>query len=354
MLIPLTDKTDVRAIDTKELSEKEVEEELRMKEDKGIEERKDMADLKEKQLEKEKEEMSQREEGVEEQKQRLKEEEEELERQKREAEKIRDEEERKKRVEELAEKERQAEEEKERLLREEERLEEDRREVEKREEDVEEDRRSIERDEKIEKIKEEIEEDPDKVAEKLLEKEEELKKTAQKDPIAAGALYYLKVREILTDGHYANELYRIDAATGEFINKAPEFPHIAGHKYSVIPGEGVLVLTHGEGREAHRLTLLDLTTLKPLKMGEADIYHRSFIEKRGDFIYAIDFRGTNDFRLGKYDAATLELIAESDERVDKDTVFHMYGELVYINSWNKKMLILSAEDLSKMRVVDLP
>ncbi len=114
------------------------------------------------------------------------------------------------------------------------------------------------------------------------------------------------------------------------------------------------MLTQGEGIESHHLTLLDLVTLEPLVIGETNIFHLSFIEKRGDSIYAINFKSETDYRLGRYNAETLELVAESEEMIDKNTVFHMSGELVFVNSRDKLMLVLDANKLMKLNVVDLP
>jgi len=188
----------------------------------------------------------------------------------------------------------------------------------------------------------------------MLEKEQALKEVAKREPIAAGTLYYMKVNRYLTDGHYANDLYRISASTGEFFSKAPERPHIAGHQYDVVPDRGVLVLTHGEGREAHYLTLLDLVSLEPLTLGETEIYHKSFIERRGGFIYAINFKDDTDFRLGKYDEETLELVAETRESIDKNTVFHMHESSIFVNRKDKRVLVLDAGDLTVRNLVDLP
>jgi hypothetical protein len=385
LLIPLTAKAaekDIRSLDTSELTEKKVVEELQKKEDRGIADRKKMTELKERQveesekeleeektdLEKKKSDLEKTESDLEKQREEIERRKKELEKEKKEAQKIADEEKKREREKEIAQKEKEIAAEKEKQAESEKELEEKKKEIQEKEkgiteeekevvekrEEIEKDRETIKRDEKIAKIKEDIKKDADKVAEELLKKEEELKQVARREPIAAGILYYLKVKRYLTDGHYANDLYRIDAATGDFISKAPEKPHIAGHKYEVIPGEGVLVLTHGEGLEAHHLTLLDLVTLEPIVVGDTNIFHMSFIEKRGDSIYAVNFKSENDFRLGRYDAKTLKLVVESEERIDKNTVFHMFGDSVFVNSKDKLMLILDSKDLIKKNVIDLP
>jgi len=365
LVIPLTKKAskrDIRSLDTTELTEEKVLEELKKRDDRGLEDRKKITDLKEREVEKSKEEIKKKQEDLQAEKRESEKKERELEKQKEETEKrskelekereeakrISDERERREKEKQLAEKDKMLAEEKQRQAEREKLIEEQKRESQQKEKELEEDTR------KIDEKKKEIEKDPDKAAEELLKKEEELREAVRRDPIAAGTLYYLKVRRYLTDGHYANNLYRIDAKTGEFVSKAPEKPHIAGHRYDVIPGEGVLVLTQGEGIEAHHLTLLDLVTLEPLIVGNTNIFHLSFIEKRGNSIYAINFKSDTDYRLGRYNAKTLELVAESEEKIDKNTVFHMSGDLVFVNSRDKLMLVLDAKGLMKLNVVDLP
>ncbi len=128
-------------------------------------------------------------------------------------------------------------------------------------------------------------------------------------PVAKNRLYYLKVKTYLDDGHYANELFAIDALTGEMLYKAPERPNIAGHQYTGPRRRSRQgrARAHPSGRRQPRgahLTLLDLDTLKPTRIGSNAIFHRSFVEKRGDFFYAVDFKGDGDFRLGKYDSSS--------------------------------------------------
>ena len=243
------------------------------------------------------------------------------------------------------------EQEKEDISEEKEKIAEEEENVKAKEQELGEDKEGVKRDERINKAAEE----PESVVAELEAKEKELAETAKRDPIAKGKLYYLKVKQYLTDGHYANDLYVIDALTGEYIGKAPERPHIAGHKYDVISETGVLVLTQGVDREAHHLSLLDLDILEPTIINtQTDIYHLSFIEPRGDHIYAINFTKSGEFRLGKYDKKTLSLLAESADRIDKNTAFHMSGSLIFINRFDKKMLVLSSEDLSPQNVIDLP
>ncbi len=260
LLIPLTAKAgkrEIRSLDTTELTEKRVVEELKKKDDRGVEERKQITDLKEREAEKTKDEIVKKQEDLQDQKKELGQKDKELEKQQKELEKrtqelekerlaarkIADEQQRRDREKELAAKNKELEEEKQRQSEAEKELEakkkesqqterkieEEKKQLAEKEKEIERDREAIEKDEKIVKIKEEITQNPEKAAEEMLKKEEELKEVARREPIAAGTLYYLKVKRYLIDGHYANDLYRIDAKTGEFVSKPTQKPHIDGH-----------------------------------------------------------------------------------------------------------------------------
>ncbi len=356
ILIPLTERAGRRgpgALDTSALTDKRVVEELRKREDRGVEERKEMVALKERETAAADRETAEKRAAVEREKAALAAEQKRLDEEKKAAaeraaagdaaEAARREAEIARAREEQAARQKAIEEKEAEVAREEAR-------AAAKQEEIAQDKAEVKRDERIVEARK----DPEKIVSELEAREAELARMGQ--PIAKNRLYYLKVKSYLTDGHYANELYAIDALSGEILYKAPEKPHIAGHQYTVLaegPSQGVLVLTHQDDhREAHYLTLLDLDTLEPTRIGSNAIFHRSFVEKRGDFFYAIDFRGEGDFRLGKYDIQ-LKQVAESVERIDPDTVFHIYGDLIFVNSPSKRVLVLNAADLSKLRELDL-
>jgi len=386
VLVPLTDKAarqDVRSLDTSILTDSRVTAAVRAQPDRAIDERKAMVDIKEREVAVTEEEIDESRERIavgEEEVSRIEAEvtgketalaaqEEELAEEKEKVETVTDAEEKARREAGIEEREEQLATEKTALGELEDTAEEKRTEVEaekeelaRAEEDVEEkkaeiesDRRTIARDERLAEVEKAIEEEPEKMAERLVAMEEERKSVPQKEPIVGGKLYYLKVKKYLTDGHYANDLYIIDALTGEFVLKAPEKPHIAGHKYEVVPGEGVLVLTHsGDEKEAHYLTLLDLDTLEVLRTASVDVYHLSFVERRGDYVYAVNFKDPEDCRIGKYSSTTLRLVAESEAQIDRNTVFHMSGDLIFVNSEKKDMLVIDSDTMKVQSTITLP
>ncbi len=205
---------------------------------------------------------------------------------------------------------------------------------------------SLTKDEK--KVKEKAKDLQEK-EKKLDEREDTIKKNPPEKNIYADKLYYLKIREYLDGGHYNNEMYMINAATHKVMFKSPE-NNIGGNKYDVF-SDGVIVITHKESdQRGYRLSVLDRDTLKAKNHGEEDVFWRSFIEVRDDFIYVI-ISNNQDYYLGKFDKS-LKLVDKSKEKINKDTFISFYNDFIYINSWDLKILALKKADLSLIEVIE--
>jgi hypothetical protein len=174
-------------------------------------------------------------------------------------------------------------------------------------------------------------------------REEVLKKGQTDQAIFAGKLYYLKIKEYLTGGHYNNDMLIINAASGEVILKSTE-AMICGRKFDLFKN-GVAVITyktdHGSG---HFLTLLDLDTLQRKAISDEAVFFRSFVETREDFTYVVVEKGQS-YYLGKF-ATDMKMAAISKSEVDPDSFISFYNDLVYINDKNKNILVLNKADLS--------
>ncbi len=396
IVIPLTEASkrgELDSIDPDIISDKKVRTAVR-KEDENLEQRKDLVDLKGKIIEKDKKETAEKKSElarkaveVEKEKKRLEDEKASLERKKgeqaREEQKLKDEKdkaknikdalEKKKKEDEIAareerlerEKQKTAEKEKavakeekkvaekkEEIKKEEKRVAEKETRTAKKEESLKEEKKEIEKDE----LKKDIKESPALARAKLEEKEKELDKREDElrskeldKSVFAEKLYYLKIKEYLEAGHYNNEMYMINAATRRVMFKSP-VENICGSRYDVFSG-GVAVIVHqGDHKTGHRLMLLDRETLKQSKRGKDDIFWRSFVEIRDGFIYAIMVEN-GKYYLGRYDGS-LERTARSQEQVSENTFISFYGEYVYINRHDKKILVLKKEDLSLVEVIE--
>ena len=180
-------------------------------------------------------------------------------------------------------------------------------------------------------------------------REEAARKGETDAAIFGGKLYYLKIKEYLTGGHYNNDMLLINAATGKVLLRSPE-AGICGRKYDIFPG-GVAVITHkGDHATGHFLTLLDLESLARKAASDEPVFYRSFVEVRDEFVYVIVSRGAS-YYLGKFDL-DMKLVAVSKEPVDGDTFISFYGELVYINREDKKILVLKKGDLSTSGIIE--
>ena len=156
--------------------------------------------------------------------------------------------------------------------------------------------------------------------------------------------YYLKIKEYMNDGHYNNEMYIIDAISRKVLVKSP-LERICGSRYDIFK-EGVVVISFlSDHNSAHNLTLLDLETLEPKVTGVDNIFWRSFVEIKDDFIYAI-IKEKENYYLGKFNKR-MENVAKSKEKIDNSTFITFYKDYIYINGDKKKdILVLSNKDLT--------
>ncbi|MCG8570593.1 MAG: hypothetical protein MJB14_10680 [Spirochaetes bacterium] len=382
MIIPLTDdpsKGKITSLDTSEISDQGVIDQLRQQEDLGLKERQELVELKEKEVAEQKKEIAEdqqkllekqreitkQEKDITDKEQQIIEKEQEITEQKDQVEDITDPVEKEQKEQEIAEKEEQLQKEKEELEEQKEELITQKEEtqtqkdevaqkeqqIEQKEQEIASDKREIAKDEFAQKV----DEDPEKAKEELIEKEEELaqreeelKNQATDDNILGVNLYYLKIKEYLTGGKYNNDMFIINAVTRKIKLKS-SVDNISGRKYDVF-GEGVVVITQDEASpDTYYLTLLDKDKLEVKALGELNIFWRSFVEIYKNHVYAIVKDGES-YYLGKFDA-NLGTVAQSSEEVSNDTFISFFEDVVYINSSDNRILVLKQSDLSLDEVI---
>ena len=387
IIIPLTEQAmrgKLDAIDTDIISGKRVIKEIR-KDGKHLKERKEMVKIREEiadkdkdklardkeqlkrkkdNLAREKQQLQKQKEERDRRKQTIREKEKQIRKEKEEARQIKDPNKRKEKEREVERKEKQVRREKEKDQQEEEKQSRKERQTEEKEQQTEREEQQItqreeqseEKDREIQEEKEQISRDEKQEVEKedkeqkLAKREKELDKREDKlrdkvldKNIYANKLYYLKIREYLQGGHYNNELFMINAATKKIDFKS-SVANICGRRYDVF-SDGIVVITHrGNHVAGHRLTLVDRKSLKTKVNGTDDIFWRSFVEVREGSIYAIT-KVSNDYYLGKFDN-TLKRIAKSSEKVNENTFISFYNDYIYINRYDKKIIVLKKSDLS--------
>ena len=205
--------------------------------------------------------------------------------------------------------------------------------------------------EEAQKLKEEkkaAEEEIQKQKEELAQKEEALRKNMPDPRILAGKFYYLKVKEYMDNGHYNNQLSVIDGANRKIL-KTSTFSNICGKNYYVFK-EGVLVIGHKTKDDtSHYLALLDTETLDLKKMGTDNIFQRTQMEIKDNFIYAV-IKGDDAYYLAKFDL-NLELQARSEIAVFNDTFMSFYEDFIYLNDSKKDILILDKKTLKQLEIL---
>ncbi len=190
----------------------------------------------------------------------------------------------------------------------------------------------------------------DQKALELSKREEELKKNTPDKSIFEGKFYYLKIKQYIPQGHYNNEMNIINPVTKKVEITSP-FKDICGHKFDVFK-DGVVVIGYSTDNHQsdHFLVLLDNKTLIPKYQGKDNIFWRSFVEVRQDFIYSI-ILSHFAYYVGKFDEK-LEKVAQSETQVDPDTGITFFGDSIYVNDSDKKIIVLKNDDLTQIDVIN--
>lgn len=315
LLIPLTTGAAagrLGALSTTELTEPKVIEELRRQPDQGLEERKDMVELKEREIEEKQAEVQEAEQELAEEKAVLEEKEAEAAAAK------------------TAEEKRQAEAEvarqREEVKKAEAEVEAKKAEVAAKEAEVEEEREGIVADERAREL-----EGGEGTA------------AAAGPVVFADQLYYLKVRDREACGSISGTLSILDPGPPAVKVTSP-VNHVRGRAYYFFQDSLLVVAQEGAASGPARLILLDPLTLKPKTRSAEEVYEESFVLIQGGAVYAVLKKG-REYRLGRFDEK-LVLAASSPMSVDKDSSLSLFTDRVYVNSAARQVLALDALDLS--------
>ena len=184
----------------------------------------------------------------------------------------------------------------------------------------------------------------------LNKREDALKNQNKGDGLYGLKIYYLEVKDYFEGGHYNNILYLINTQTNKIEQRSP-FRNICGRKYEVF-SNGIVVVSHnGDHQKGHKLTLINKDTLAEIVTGDENIFWRTFVEIKGNSIYAIvkDIN-KDDFYLGKFDT-NLKLVAKSKEKVFLNTFITFFNDTIYINREDKAVMVLKESDLSLVNLI---
>jgi hypothetical protein len=316
MMIPLTPDAapgELGAVDSLQLTDDEVTERLREQEDRGIEERQDMADLMEREADQREERVEEEREEIAEDREAIAEEEERLE------------EEREQTPEDDAQAQAELEEQEEEL--------EDRAEdLEEREEEVQEE------EERIAELRDEAREQREEVAEDTREALGEPGDAAgEQEPLP---LLFMRVR--YEDGLPVGRPVIIDRRTGDELRRS-DVSSVTSRQFEQLDGD-LLVVAEYEGLS--RLLLVDSESLEPAAVGSDRVYPQSsFVVQGRNEIYAV-VEVDEDWRVGRFDGS-LALEAYSAELVEPATFIVIADETIYVQSRTGRILDLGIDELEE-------
>lgn len=351
LTIPLTEgaaEGGLGSLDTDRLTDEEVVDELKGREDRGVDVRKDVTELKEREVEEAQEELAEERRDLEETREKIEEEQQEIdaERERIDAERQQEDSAQQEpqdvdRVEERLSAEESALDEQETQLKEEEQ------ELVEREQDLEE--REQEQTERIERIQEERE-DIAADERELLEQEtdqvaETVALTSAEQSVEKAALF-MDVREI--SGEYLARLVRIDAESGAIL-LASTLNSIRNRKVEIINNNYVMVAGSTAGQGAVRLMLLDQETLQTAGESSEDIYPRSFLVVNNGSIYAV-VSASGNWAIGKFDGQ-LKLLRASEFSVLPDTVAVVVENIILITDSDGAIHRISTRSLEDLGTV---
>jgi multidrug efflux pump subunit AcrA (membrane-fusion protein) len=167
---------------------------------------------------------------------------------------------------------------------------------------------------------------------------------ADRPGVYSDQIYYLRVVDRDARGHLSGELAIIDPVADRFAVVSPVAP-ISGRTF-VFFRERILVAAHeGGARGPARLTLLDPLSLEARLTSSEEIYPDTALAVAAGRIYAVT-RRQNGYYLGAFDG-DLRLLASSEEKVAADSSLTVSGDSVYVNAAAGGVLRLSVRDLSK-------
>jgi hypothetical protein len=163
--------------------------------------------------------------------------------------------------------------------------------------------------------------------------------------IVDGKLVFIKPFSDI-DSHCVNGIHLLDPAKEDFIYTS-EYNKICGKTFKVM-GDNILVIGFLEKKEQIKLVLLKKNDLKVVGNSEVNVYHKTPIEIRGDFLYAIE-NLDGKFYLTRFDG-NLKSLTRSKEEVNPDSIITFYDNKIYVSTKKEngqvEFKVFKKEDLS--------
>ena len=160
----------------------------------------------------------------------------------------------------------------------------------------------------------------------------------------ADQLYFLKVRPRERSGSISGTLSILDPGPPSVKLTSP-VSYVRGRAFHFFKDTLLVVAQEASAGGPAHLLLLNPLTLATVKRSSEEVYADSFVLIQAGAIYAV-LKSGNDFRLGRFDE-NLALAARSPVAVDRDTSLALFADRVYVSSAARDILALDAQDLSQ-------
>jgi hypothetical protein len=327
-VIPLNDeiqKGNGGTPDTTELTGEKVIEDLKKREDKGVEDRKDMVEIQEKELEKAEKDLAQDKAKLEEDKKKLEEDKRQLEQDKKNG-TLTDSQ--------ITEKEAEIKNREDKIKKQEE-------EITAREEEIK------KKQETVKKTREDIVTDERSLPAENKNLERETGTTAVPDA-ATGKALFLQLPSGAEDTR--GELVLLDFANDSVLARS-EHLNIKERRYYVL-ANSVLVVAEPDADGRTYLVQLDPVSLKPTAKSGEQVFGRTIVIINANNIYAVVRMG-NSYYVGRFDR-NLKLLNASQEEVNPLTPLILSGTALYAQAKGGRVLLLSPSDLALRKTAALP
>lgn len=188
----------------------------------------------------------------------------------------------------------------------------------------------------------------------ITKKEEEIeRKESFSDNVVEGKIYFLKTIKYESDGHYNNELHKLDPEQDKIVIKS-KYNNICGKTFRVL-GSNLLLLGYKENHNnQHRLVALNKDTLELSQISDNTLFWRTPIIVKSGSAYAIE-EENEKFYLSRFDE-NLKRLFKSSTEINPNSKITFYGNKIYISSKEESgkqmdIIVLNKDDLSMLKKI---
>ena len=163
-------------------------------------------------------------------------------------------------------------------------------------------------------------------------------------------LYYLNLSRNTGSAGRSWSLIIIDPQKQRITEKASGLNNSTlqvSEKKLIFAGGRILVTAYiDNSRKTAKLFSLDPQKLKPVYLSDSELYPSTYILPSGKFIYAVVSEGAEYF-LGKFDSS-LKLVKRSEIPISPDSYITVFNKVIYLNAKNGSIVSLDSGTLKEV------